>query len=229
MTSELRIDRDQTTLRDLALRKLRGAILDFHFKPGERLVERDLCEQLGVSRSIVREALCHLEAEGLVATGPQRGPSVAKPTAQDAQQIYEIRALLEAMAARACAENGVPGLPTLLSLQIDAISTGYADANLQDVLSATNEFYRLLFESAGRNVAFAIVRSLNARINQLRAMTIATPGRDKAGVSQMRCIVEAIAQGDGESAHKACIDHVSQAAAIAQSLLIKSTEDISSI
>ncbi|MDX2266305.1 MAG: GntR family transcriptional regulator [Hyphomicrobiales bacterium] len=224
MTTQLRVDRAQITLRDLALDKLRNAILSFYFKPGERLVERDLCEQLGVSRSIVREALCHLEAEGLVATGAQRGPYVAKPTAEDARQIYEIRALLEAMAARACASANIDNLPRLLHLRIDAIAEGYAAGNAQHVLAATNDFYALLFESAGRNVAFAVVRSLNARINQLRAMTIATPGRDKAGISQMRRIVEAIARGDGEAAHQACIEHVSKAAEIAQSLLLTSGE-----
>ncbi|MDZ4789966.1 MAG: GntR family transcriptional regulator [Hyphomicrobiales bacterium] len=224
MVDEMRIDRTQVTLRDLALIKLRGAILDFRFKPGDRLVERDLCEQLGVSRSIVREVLCHLEAEGLVATGAQRGPSVAKPTADEARQIYEIRALLEAMAARACAQNMQPELPQRLYLQIDDIAKGYGARDLQCVLNATNEFYKVLFESAGRKVAFTVVRSLNARINQLRSLTIATPGRDKAGVSQMQRIVEAIANGDGDAAHQACIDHISQAAAIAQSLLASSSE-----
>ena len=63
---ELRIARDLPTLRDLTTDKLREAIMAQRFKPGQHLVERDLCEQTGVSRSSVREALRHLEAEGLV-------------------------------------------------------------------------------------------------------------------------------------------------------------------
>src|SRR5687767_4159664 len=65
-TLELRVARELPTLRDLTTDKLREAIMAQRFKPGQHLVERDLCEQTGVSRSSVREALRHLEAEGLV-------------------------------------------------------------------------------------------------------------------------------------------------------------------
>ena len=66
----LLIDRPAKTLRQLALEKMREAILTMKFRPGERLVERALCERLGVSRSVVREVLRHLESEGLVETIP---------------------------------------------------------------------------------------------------------------------------------------------------------------
>jgi len=74
---ELRIARDLPTLRDLTTDKLREAIMAQRFKPGQHLVERDLCEQTGVSRSSVREALRHLEAEGLVERRGNRGLFVA--------------------------------------------------------------------------------------------------------------------------------------------------------
>src|SRR6516164_8753561 len=99
----LLVDRPTKTLRELALDRMRKAIVDFHFQPGERLVERDLCDQLGVSRTIVREVLRHLESEGLVSTGSARGPVVAQTTIEQAMQIYEVRAALESMAAKACA------------------------------------------------------------------------------------------------------------------------------
>ncbi|MBN9065435.1 MAG: GntR family transcriptional regulator, partial [Rhizobiales bacterium] len=60
--SAIRVERPAKTLRELALDKVRDAIISGYFKPGERLVERDLCAQLGVSRTIVREVLRHLEA-----------------------------------------------------------------------------------------------------------------------------------------------------------------------
>ena len=86
--SSLRIKRQTTTLRQQVLEALRNAILDFQFKPGDRLVERELCAMTGVSRTSVREALRHLESEGLVENVANRGPTVATLTVEDARQIY---------------------------------------------------------------------------------------------------------------------------------------------
>src|SRR5215510_13767336 len=102
---ELRVERSAKTLRGLVLEKMRDAILEFRLRPGERLVERTLCDRLGVSRTVVREVLRHLEAEGIVENIPHQGPAVARPDPAKAAQIYEIRALLEAEAARACAQR----------------------------------------------------------------------------------------------------------------------------
>src|SRR5215831_3449579 len=106
----LRVDRSIKTLRELTLEKLRDAILNLRFKPGERLVERHLCDQLGVSRTVVREVLRHLEAEGLVETVARQGPIVARLDPTQVAEIYELRGLLEANAARACAEKVTPAI-----------------------------------------------------------------------------------------------------------------------
>lgn len=214
----MRVDRSAKTLRELATEKMRDAILGLHLKPGDRLVERDLCAQLGVSRTVVREVLRHLEAEGLVdATGHR--PTVARPTPAQAEQIYEIRAQLEGMAARACATKNDAALADALEAALTTIRDAYARPDLPGVLVATREFYRVMFEGSGRDIAWSIVCSLNARITHLRAMTIATPGRDQSGPDRMARIVAAIRAGDGEAAAKACIDHVGDASAIARALL----------
>jgi len=70
---------------------LRKAILSFHFKPGEKLTERELCELTGVSRPLMREALRDLEAQGLISNVPHRGPAAAMLTRDDARDIYEVR------------------------------------------------------------------------------------------------------------------------------------------
>ena len=90
----LRIVKERQTLQALTTQKLRDAILTGHFKPEQRLVERDLCEQTGVSRTSVREALRHLESEGLVERRPNEGIFVASVTLEEARQIYEVRAAL---------------------------------------------------------------------------------------------------------------------------------------
>jgi DNA-binding GntR family transcriptional regulator len=220
------VDRPGKTLRELTLEKMREAILDMRFKPGARLVERDLCEQLGVSRTIVREVLRHLESEGLVATLPNRGPIVAKTTPDEAKQIYEIRGVLEGIAARACAENKQPGVVAALESRLANIRAAYAENAMSTVLAETTEFYRLLFAASGKDIAWGIVSSITVRINYLRSMTIKTTGRNVEGPRQMQNIVDAIRAGDGEAAYNAALTHVRNASSIAQGLLSEQADAI---
>ena len=84
---------------------LRAAITTGRFAPGQRLVEKDLCELTGVSRASVREALRQLESEGLIQTLPNRGPLVSRLSTQDAASIYQVRGALEALAAQLFANH----------------------------------------------------------------------------------------------------------------------------
>src|SRR5919197_2931132 len=106
--SSMRVGRVAAPLREQVLEVLRQAILDFRFKPGQRLIERELVEQIGVSRTTIREVLRELAAEGLVTTVPQKGAIVAVPSAQEAAELYEVRAALEALAARRFVEQATP-------------------------------------------------------------------------------------------------------------------------
>ena len=211
----LRVDRSAKTLRELALEKMREAILELRFRPGDRLVERTLCDQLGVSRTVVREVLRHLEAEGLVDTIPYQGPAVARPDASKVRQIYELRALLEGLAARACAENASDKEIRELGAALRLVQQGYRKRDPNAVLKATTRFYQTLFLAAGKSVAWEVVQSLNARISHLRAMTITTEGRDKTGVAEMQRIFDAISQKRPDEAYVASTEHVAAAAKLA--------------
>ena len=215
----LRIDRTARTLRELAVERLRDAILDFQFRPGERLVERTLCERLGVSRTVVREALRHLESEGLVDVIPQQGPAVARLDADQAVQVYEIRALLEAEAARAAAERATPANVAGLRSANDAIQAAFATGHGRDILKATTDFYELLFRIADKPVAWQVVQGLNARINQLRAMTVAQPRRATDAGGEMLRIIDAVAAGDADRAARASFDHVERVKRLALTVL----------
>jgi len=215
----MKVERSVATLRSLTLEKMRDAILDFRFRPGERLVERTLCERLGVSRSVVREVLRHLEAEGLVETIPHQGPAVTKPDPAQAAQIYEIRGLLESEAARACALHASERDIDALGEAIDRIDAAFREGSPRDVLKATTEFYEKLFLSAGKVVAWDVVRSLHARINHLRGMTIATSGRHETAIGEMRRLHDAIRRRDGAAAYEASLAHVETVAGLADTIL----------
>jgi GntR family transcriptional regulator, trigonelline degradation regulator len=212
----LRIERTAKTLRELALEKMREAIMRFSFRPGDRLIERDLCERLGVSRSVVRECLRHLEAEGLVETIPHQGPIVARFDPEKVEQIYEIRGMLEAMAASACAREASDAEIDELGQVIDVIQIAFREQDPPAILDATTTFYDQLFLAAGKRVAWEIVRSLNARINHLRAMTISSPERDRDAIAEMHRIHDAIRARDPEAAHAAALEHIEIVARIAR-------------
>lgn len=222
--SGLKVERPNKTLRELALSNLRDAIFNGYFRPGDRLVERDLVEQLGVSRSIVREVLRHLESEGLVSRLPQKGPIVAQLDLDIVQQIYEVRAALEAMAAKLCAEANDPDIVPALEKALEGIRGGYAKKDWNEVLSYTSQFYHELFERVNRHVALDIVNLLTARINHLRSMTIKTTNRSVEGPIQMQRIIDAIRDGDGDRAYTAAREHVERAAAIARQLFSENSE-----
>lgn len=223
--SSLKIDRTIKTLRELTLEKMRDAILNAYFKPGERLVERTLCDELGVSRSIVREVLRHLETEGLVESIPHQGPVVATLDADKAAQIYEIRGLLEGHAARLCAERADGALLEQLAVINSQIQAAFGEGDFHGVLEQTSIFYELMFQGSGQTMAWEIVQSLNARINRLRAMTIGSTGRASEAAEEMRLLVEALLKRDAQAAHDASVAHVRRVASIAAKKLTEMAEN----
>src|SRR5690554_2322156 len=147
--SDLRIDRPPQTLREMALERMRGAIIAGYFKSGERLVERSLCDQLGVSRSVVREVIRYLEAEGLVESQHNKGPTVASLSWEQARQIYRIRLQLERDAAAACAEVADAATKAELERALKALEKAFAVGQTMGLFDATTRFYEVIFRSAG--------------------------------------------------------------------------------
>ena len=223
----LKVQRPMVTLRELALEKMRSAILEAHFHPGERLVERSLCEILGVSRTVVREVLRHLETEGLVDSLPNQGPIVAVLDFATAAEIYEIRALLEGEAAMACAQHADALIVAELAGYIDEIEHAFEAQDHLAVKALTTAFYERMFIGGKKHVAWEIVQSLTARINRLRALTIASDDRGRQAVSEMRQILSGIQAGNGAGAREAAIAHVDRVAEIARKLLAQGHENAS--
>lgn len=216
---DLRIDQPPATLREMAVERLRNAIIAGHFAGGARLVERTLCDQLGVSRSVVREAIRYLEAEGLVETLARSGPVVARLDWQQARQIYDIRRLLEAEAAADCARLANPAVAGRLRAALAELEAAFSDAAPQRLYAATTAFYQVIFTAAGHDIAWEIVQRLNGRISRLRALTLATTDRRISGPAHMARICAAICAGDAQAAEHAVRDHLGEAVEIARKLL----------
>ena len=214
-----RIEQPPITLRDMVQERMRGAIIEGHFKPGERLVERPLCDQLGVSRTVVRETIRYLEAEGLVEILPGHGPIVARMNWDDARQIYGIRRMLETAAARKCADNITDARAGRLRDALTRIKQGFSEKIPRELFRATAGFYLEIFEGAGDHVAWEIVQRLNGRISRLRMMTLSSTERNRPGPEHMQAICDAIISGDSTQAAKAVERHLDDTSAIAERLL----------
>jgi GntR family transcriptional regulator, trigonelline degradation regulator len=222
--SDLKVDRNAKTLRELTLEKLREAIVQGYFRPGARLVERTLCDELGVSRTVVREVLRHLETEGLVEIVARQGPIVARLDPTQVAEIYELRGLLEANAARACAEKATPEIVDKLRGIRRKIEKAFADDDFAEVLVQTEAFYDALFEGAEKSVSLSVVRTLNTRINRLRALTISSAGRGTDSNQEMNTLLAAIERKDGAAAFEASSAHIRRVSELAQQALSKLAE-----
>jgi GntR family transcriptional regulator, trigonelline degradation regulator len=220
-TSGLAVARDVPTLRELTTVKLRDAILSLHFKPDQLLVERELCEQTGVSRTSVREALRQLEAEGLVERRGNRGLFVASVTAEEARQIYEVRAALEPEMARLFAERAAARDLQALQDAFRQLERSAQRHNVHAYVGAYDRFYDVLLQGSGNALARRFLATLRARITFLR--TITTQESDaayrKETVELMRQILEAALARNGEQLQRRCRGFVARSAKFADAVL----------
>jgi len=211
MKGELAILAEAAPLRREIESRLRAAITQGRFHAGERLIERELCEMLGVSRPSLREALRQLEAEELVTLVPNRGPSVAEITIEEAQEIYEARAALEGLAARLFVRRASDGDIDKLRRALRGLKKAGAGKSPEMLLlDLKNQFYEILLAGCGNRVIRRDLTQLHNRIRLLRAKTLA--GRTKIALSEIARIVEAIEKRDEEAACIAGSEHIERAA-----------------
>ncbi|WP_428034189.1 GntR family transcriptional regulator [Amphritea sp.] len=213
----LKVDRPKT-LKENALESLRDAITNDLFKPGERLVERNLCESMGVSRTVVRECIRHLESERLIVGIPNAGFMVAKISSDEIKEIYDIRTMLECSAVRSCALNADETVIKELHQLREKIADCLQNEEVMQALKLTTAFYKLIFTTGGKHVAWDLVERLNARISRLRALTLSSTGRKTKGPDNLLNIINAIEQKDTDLAEAICKKHLTEAAEIASKL-----------
>jgi DNA-binding GntR family transcriptional regulator len=207
-------------VRSHVVGNLREAILTGQFGPGERLVEPELCRLLGVSRPSLREALRQLEAERLVVITPFKGPAVAKIEWAEAQQIYDVRALLEGQAAYLFA--GCASKPQIAEMEnaLRQFEDAVREDNAANRLFHTDEFYNVMLEGCGNAVIADLLTGLHARISFLRAKSMSRQGRSKESVRELRLILKTVAAGNGDGARAATMEHVRRASDAARASFV---------
>ncbi len=212
---DLRVERHAAPLRHGVTDSIRNAIALGHFKPGERLPERVLCETTGVSRTLVREALRQLESEGLIDVVPHRGPVVAILTIKEAKDIYRVRAELEGLASELFAAEASEDARGKLVEAFEQLKSSSKSTNSLERLKAKNDFYQSLINGSGNAALGTSLHFLNSRIMLLRARSLQAPGRIEESIKELGDLVVALLARDGKKARSLAVLHVNKAATAA--------------
>jgi DNA-binding GntR family transcriptional regulator len=201
-------------LREQVLALLQQEIVEMRLLPGQRLVERELIERLGVSRTTIREALRQLAAQGLVTNIPHKGVIVSVPSPKEAAEVYEVRAVLEGIVARQFAQKASEDQMQELLRAFDDMESCYRERPDEPMrlLRAKAELYEVLFTGADNATVRSILEGFQARVAVLRTTTMTAPGRPKESLEEIRAIVEAIKRRDAAGAERAIVHHVERAA-----------------
>ena len=140
----IRLDSYQP-LREVVCETLRDAVRRGVLKPGERLMEIQLAEELGVSRTPVREAIRKLEMEGYVIMMPRRGTYIADLSIRDINEVFEIRTSLESLASGLAAERITEDELEKLQRLLVQIGTHIKSGDMESIVRTDTEFHDLLY------------------------------------------------------------------------------------
>lgn len=198
-------------LRELVLDAIREAIISGTLKPRERLMEIQLAEELGVSRTPIREALRKLELEGFIVMVPRKGAYVADFSFKDIADVFEIRAALESLAAGLAAERitdeELENMERLLAEKAEAIVRD----DMDKLIEVDTKFHEAIYQASRNKRLWAIINNLREQIQRCRTTSLAVPGRRKESLEEHRVIVEAIQSRDPVLSRQVAQDHIENA------------------
>lgn len=209
---DFKVDRPAATLRRSVTESIRQAIATGHFNAGDRMPERDLCDMTGVSRTLVREALRQLESEGLIDVIAHKGPVVATITAEEAAGIYQVREVLEGLAAELFATHANDDHRKALHEAFANVRIAYGSGDVLMRLAAKNLFYECLIKGSGNKALGGSLYMLNSRAMILRGRSLQMPARAEKSLQELQSLLAALDERDSKKAHDIAVNHVRKAA-----------------
>lgn len=210
---------DHPSLQERVYRELREAIISGALRPGERLVETSLAGRLGVSRSPVREAIRRLEQDGLVTFSPRRGVAVGTATTADVDDLYSVRAVLEALAARLAARRRNPRHLEAMLRVVGRMERALAALDTAAVVRAAADFHRVLVEASGNVKLEEIMSGLLDAIRRVRLTVHSDPAWSAAALEVHRAILAAVERHDEARAVELMGSHIEDARRQMESLM----------
>jgi DNA-binding GntR family transcriptional regulator len=192
--------------------RLRLEIISGRLQPNERLVESDLTQSLGATRTTVRAALLRLAHEGLVEHERNRGAKVRFVDEREAIEILEARAVLEGLVARKAAENATPEDIAELHAIVESMRRLLDAGDLLSVSELNSRLHATILRIAHHRTAERLVSTLNSHLVRFQYQTILLPGRSEHSLAEHSALVDALAAGDADAAETAMRRHLSQVA-----------------
>ncbi|MDK2564441.1 GntR family transcriptional regulator [Romboutsia sedimentorum] len=205
--NKLNLD-DYKPLRDVVFENLREAIVEGKVKPGQRLMEVQLAEQLGVSRTPVREAIRKLELEGLVIMLPRKGAYVASMSLKDIIDVLEIRASVEGLAASLASERISPEDIKKLEAILKDFEQSAAGSDVETLLKKDVEFHECIFKATKNKKLHQLINSLWEQVYRFRVTYISDYDSTVDIARDHKLILDAIKKGDNEMAKKHATEHI---------------------
>jgi DNA-binding GntR family transcriptional regulator len=201
--------------------ELRKAIVQGRFPPGTHLSDRMLQDTFQVSRTVIREAVRQVEAEGLIETFPHRGSFVRQLTVREAEQVYAVRGVLEGLAAKEFARNATDEEIAEMERIVVNIRKHLTRRHMHEIMELKHDLYDLLLAGSRNTHVKAMLGPLLNINAQLRATSLSDPNRLPHTVAELEDLVSALKARDEQAAWTASLRHVENAAAVALGLLRK--------
>lgn len=187
---------------------IKEAILDMKLKPGSPLVEDELARQLGTSKTPVRDALLALERDGLVVKIPYKGTYVAEVSLKDATEIFELRAVLEGLAARLATRSFSPRELDEAEKLLDAADEARERGDFNAASAYGAQFHRAIHLRASNRRLVPTLDKLEEQLRRLRRLSDQVAGRLDKSAHEHRQILAALRTGDPLQAEQAMRHHL---------------------
>jgi DNA-binding GntR family transcriptional regulator len=196
------------SLKDQAYEAIKDAILSLKLEPGMPLVEKDLARHLGISRTPVRDALQELEREGFVARLSFKGTYVTEVTMQDTTEIFQLRAVLEGLAARVAAPHFSPSELDTIDGYLAAAEAALVQGDLALCSERGQKLHEAIISKAENQRLTAILHNLDDHLRRLRILSDRISGRLNTSVVEHRAVLDALRQRDPVAAEQAMRTHL---------------------
>ena len=191
---------DKYSLRGRVFHKIRDDILNGKYKQHDELREAAIGEELGVSRTPVREAFRQLELEGLIHIVPNKGAYVTGITSKDVRDIYMIRAQLEGLCAKWATEHISDAQMQEMEENVYLAEFHAAKGHTEQIASLDNRFHEIMYEACASKMLEHSLKDFHQYVYRIRKQTLAQGARSSASNDEHRKIMEAIKEKDGERA-----------------------------